>query len=134
MSKKLLNCFYPFSCDQLDGLTFSEVIQYFKDIEMELSEEGAIDVIFLGDNIPYEGESLSIRYSRYETDKEYEQRLKHEFDQAEIKRIKAIQGQLGKNYILLKDDEFIWEEKDFKVEYTEGFKGGLLDTIKKDEK
>lgn len=136
MSKRIINDFYSFSCSELDGLTISEAISLFKHIENELRiEENAIEIFFVGDSIPYEGESLSIKYTRYETDKEYEQRLKRDFDAAEKLKIQKIQEQYGKNYILLQNEEFFWEDKAFKVEYVdENTFNGLLDSLKKSDK
>lgn len=135
MSKKLLDKSHCLSVDDFSGFSFAEAIEFLKEMEKELIEEGGFNFEFNGCTYYESGYDFSINYQQYESDKEYEQRLKSEFDETEKNKIKKIQAEYGKNYILLKDEEFTWEDKAFKVEYVdENTFNGLLDSLKKSDK
>lgn len=119
MTKKLINDNYRwFGPSDLDGMSINEACEYLKEIEKELLEEGAFSIVFEGDNIPYEGEYLSINYQRYETDKEYEQRLKRDFDASEVKKVQdaIARGEFdkfGRDLVYEREETVVHKIKDF---------------------
>lgn len=99
MTKKLIKDSHQIDIEDFDGKTVEEACEYLKILKFELLKKEAFNIKIVAKTHYYESHDFYLSYERMESDKEYEWRLKREFDDSERERIKKLQVKHGVNFI-----------------------------------